>query len=311
MTFLRGLIDASAAAGAAGVKFQVLTKADDFISSRHKAFKDLSSYCLNQDQWAEIFQYTISKNLDIVMMPLNLDSLKLTSRFPVKYLDIHSVSFYDVPLLEAIRKTGIGVILGVGGRTFGEIVEKKKFFNDQLKVLMVGFQSFPSKLEEVKIGKIAYLKNLFPDVTIGYADHSAFDNEYAVTSNEYARLLGAEIFEKHITTAEGVDRVDYSAAVSPEKISLIIKKLDFLDRYVMTPADDAFTMNESEVTYRNRQLRCVASEAMENGTMLTEQNISLKLVDNQDNTFAVRNDLVGKKLKRRIEKDEIITSEIV
>ena len=200
LAFMKGLIDASKNSGANGVKFQVMTNTSDFISTKHKAFKDLDSYCFNIGQWREIFAYTQNIGLDIIMMPLNSEAFALLSDYKIKYLDIHSVSFYDNVLLDNIKKSGIEIILGVGGRTLDEIVDKVSYFKDKLKVLMVGFQSFPSKLEDVKIGKIAFLKDKFPDLLIGYADHSAFDSIHAISSNEYASVLGATIFEKHITT---------------------------------------------------------------------------------------------------------------
>jgi N,N'-diacetyllegionaminate synthase len=311
INFLKRLIDASAEAGANGVKFQVLTNINDFVSAKHKAFKDLSSYCLNLKQWDEIFIYTQQKGLDIIMMPLNLQSVELCTKHTIKYLDIHSVSFNDHELLIEIKNTKVPVILGVGGRTFQEIIDKKDYYGNQLQVLMVGFQSFPSKLQEVRMGKIRSLKDLFPGMLIGYADHSAFDHEHAIISNEYARFLGATIFEKHITIQEGVERVDFSAAVSVEKLKSIVQKLDFIDSYILIDPASSMKMNESEIVYRNRQLRCVAANTIPLGTVLSKENISLKLVDNQENTFALIEELVGKKLMRSLDSDDVITKDLV
>jgi N,N'-diacetyllegionaminate synthase len=311
LDFLKGLIDASAEAGAQGVKFQVLTQVNDFVSSRHKAYNDLASYCLSMAQWDEAFSYVASKGLDVIMMPLNVESLRLTKKHNIKYLDIHSVSFNDHDLLSAIRQAGVPVILGAGGRTLDEIKDKSEYFGPQLKVLMVGFQSFPSKLQDIRMGKIAVLKNLFPGMLTGYADHSAFDHEHAIISNEYARLLGATIFEKHITTQEGVDRVDYSAAVSAAKVKAIVERLSFLDTYVISDAAEAFKMTEPEIVYRNRQLRCVAADTINAGTVLTKNDIRLKLVDNQENTFAAIEELIGRKVIKDLLTDELITKDLV
>ncbi len=303
MNFMKGLIDASKESGAQGVKFQVMTKTSDFISTKHKAYNDLDSYCFNLDKWTEIFSYTQSKGLDIIMMPLNVDAFKLLDKFTVKYLDIHSVSFYDNVLLEKIKESKLNIILGVGGRTLEEIVEKKNYFGNKLNVLMVGFQAFPSKIEDVKIGKIAFLKTMFPELLIGYADHSAYDNEYAIKSNEYARILGAVIFEKHITTQEGVERVDFASAIASEKISEIIDKLNFIDQFILTDVETSFSLKESEITYRERQMRCVSNIDLKEGTVITKEMISLKLVDDQIDTFNRIEDLIGKKINNALSKD--------
>jgi N,N'-diacetyllegionaminate synthase len=306
MAFMKGLIDASKSSGANGVKFQVMTRTSDFISTKHKAFKDLDSYCFDIKQWHEIFVYTKNAELDIIMMPLNTEAFELLNSFDVKYLDIHSVSFYDNVLLKNIKNSKKEIILGVGGRTLNEIEEKINFFGDKLKVLMVGFQSFPSKLEDVKIGKIAFLKNKFPNLHIGYADHSAFDNIYAITSNEYASILGATIFEKHITTSEGIERVDYSAAVSSDKMREIIEKVNFINEYVNTDYDTSFEFTTAETIYRERQLRCVVKKDLKAGTIFNEDMILLKLIDDQIDAFSNVNDLIGKTLLHDMTEDSVI-----
>lgn len=311
MTFMKGLIDASKSSGSHGVKFQVMTNTSDFISTKHKAYNDLNNYCFNLNQWREIFTYTHELGLDIIMMPLNTEAFELLKEFKVKYLDIHSVSFYDGILLNNIKKTGLEIILGVGGRTIDEIIEKKDYFGDKLKVLMVGFQSFPSKLEDVKIGKISFLKNKFSDMLIGYADHSAFDSEYAVTSNEYASILGASVFEKHITTQEGIERVDYSAAVSENKIKKIIERLVFINDFITTDFETSFEFTKAEHTYRERQLRCVVNKDLKSGTVFSDDLISLKLIDDQENTFNKIDDLIGKVLLTELTKDSVIKSQNV
>jgi N,N'-diacetyllegionaminate synthase len=303
MSYMKKLIDETKKTGAEGIKFQVMTKTSDFVSKKHTAFYSLDNYRFSLEEWTEIFKYTHNSGLDIVMMPLNLEAFKLLDSFEVKYLDIHSVSFNDNYLLEEIKKSEQNIILGVGGRTLEEIIKKINYFESKLKVLMVGFQSFPSQLEDVNIGKIYYLKKLFPDCLIGYADHSSFDNEHAITSNEYARLLGATFFEKHITLTEGAERIDCSAAVGKDKIKIIINKITYLEQNVLTDFILSFHQNEKEITYRNRQLICVAAKSLKKNTIISAKDIQLKLIDTDEVTFHIVNDLIGKALVMPIEKD--------
>jgi len=307
MDYLRSLILASRDAGAAGVKFQVLTKPADFISSRHSAYKDLASWTFTVEQWDTIFEFTRTAGLDIIMMPLNKASLSLLDKHPVRYLEIHSVSFNDHELHEAIRESGVDLIVGVGGRTLDEMDALRQFFTTQLKVLMVGFQSFPSKLEDIGLGRIAWLKARYPDASIGYADHSSWDNEFAVIANDYAFLLGASIFEKHITLQEGTERVDSASAVAPDKIKSSIERLQFLSRHVMLPDTFYHEMNEAETKYRNRQLVCVASRLMQRGTTLTAQDVGLKMSDQAGEVYNQKEALIGKTLKQDIDPDMAFT----
>lgn len=308
---MKGLIDSSEQSGAQGIKFQVMTKTSDFVSTKHTAYSALDSYCLNLNDWKELFSYTQKKGLDIIMMPLNIEAFELLKQFKVKYLDIHSVSFYDDTLLEAVKLSKQDIILGVGGRTLDEIEDKRKYFEDSLKILMVGFQAFPSKIEDVKIGKISHLINQFPDLQIGYADHSSYDDEFAIKSNEYARILGATVFEKHITTHEGVDRVDFSAAISSIKINEIINKLNFIDEFIITDHQTSFEFTEREIIYRDRQLRCVAKTNLKAGTLLSKEMICLKLIDDQEDAFNNIHNLSGKILMVDLEFDSVLKTQNV
>ena len=138
----------------------------------------------------------------------------------IKYLELHSVSFNDTSLKKMIKESNIPLILGAGGRTLKEINSLLLYFGSQVEVLMHGFQSFPSKIENVRLDKIFFLASKFPFLKIGYADHSSFDDNFSVTSNEYAYLLGARVFEKHITLEEGVKRIDYESSVGADKIKI-------------------------------------------------------------------------------------------
>lgn len=304
--YLKKLVLAAKQAEAKGVKFQVLTKVNDFLSSRHSGYDSLKNYCFTIDQWREIFNFTTELGLDIILMPLNEEALYLSKEFSIKFLEVHSVSFYDNPVLEAIKNTGVPVILGVGGRTLDEIVEKSIFFNEQLRVLMVGFQSFPSKLKDIKLGKIAKLKEFFPSLEIGYADHSAFDDPFAISSNEYARLLGATIFEKHIAIEEGVERVDFSSAVSVEKIYEIMSNLRFIDENILLSTARLFSLDKLEVNYRNRQKQVVANVNIPVGATITVEMLTTKMID-KPSGFTNYYNIVGKIAAVNILQDEIIT----
>jgi N,N'-diacetyllegionaminate synthase len=306
MFFMRNLIKSSAEIGANGVKFQVLIDYDSFLSEQHSMYKEFKKGTFTIDEWREIFGYASSFGLDIIFMPICPASFKLLedTTYDVKYIDIHSVSFYDEIVLTLIKQTGIPVILGIGGRETKEIDEKIVFFGNQIKVLMVGFQAFPSNIEEVKLGKISWLRKKYPSIAIGYADHSSYDSDFAISSNLWAFLLGAEFFEKHLTIAEGQDRWDYQSALGVEKCKQIIKELDFLDHKVMGHTEEDYDKIEGkERIYRNRQKVAVSSKDLNMGYQLKKDDVILRMLDSAEGIIDV-NLLIGKKTKTTIKKGE-------
>lgn len=306
--FMISLIDESKKAGVNGVKFQVLMDLDNLTSSKHTAYPTLKQYVFTAAQWLKIIEYAQGIGLDVIMMPLDIESLVLlnTIKKP-KYLEIHPVCFYDQNLISEMKKTNVPIIVGVGGRTEDEIQEITKRLGSQLEVLMVGFQSFPSKLEDVKLKKIQSLKAKYPALSIGYADHSSYSDDFSITSNEYALLFGAKIFEKHITINEGVERVDYVSALNGDRLKHLVSKLHFLNDNILTVSEEQLNlMDEPELIYRNRQKVFVAKTDLKKNHTITKEDVVMKMI-NKEGGFSQVNELIGAQLSENVEKDDVIT----
>jgi N,N'-diacetyllegionaminate synthase len=309
--FLLQLIDAAVKANANGIKFQVLVDLNELIAKTNPAYETLKPYVFSVQQWRQIFQYARQKGLALVIMPLDKDSFILVEEFKsdIRYLELHSISYHDIAVKERIKKSGIELILGAGGRTKEEIKNALSYFGKQLSVLMTGFQSFPSKMEDIQISRIKLLREMFPSLAIGYADHSSFNDPWGVDSNTLAFSLGASVFEKHLTTQEGVKRVDFESAVGPDKFSLIREKLDSLHN-ILYAYPDPFEMTPAEVNYRNRQKMAVATRDLKAGEKVSEKDLALKMVGRFDG-FATLEALVGKIIKNDVLSETIIKPEDV
>lgn len=307
--YLLSLVEASVKSGCHGIKFQVLIELNELMSIYHSNYQTAKKWVLSRKEWENIFQAAHAGGLKIIAMPLDVSAVDFleTVSIPIEYYDIHSISYNDLHFLESIRKTDKPIIFGVGGRTIHEITDAKVFFAEQLKILMVGFQSYPTDLKDVKLERIEILKKLFPECQIGYADHSSYDSEYAVKSLEYAYLLGARVFEKHITCNEGIPRIDHEAAIGIEKIVSIKRNLDYLDDLYQPSPDEAMVLSDQEQLYRKRQKILVASKPIKAGETITNNNSTLKMVDILDGYPSLK-DIQGKVAKSDMLPDEPITS---
>ncbi|GAA4279514.1 N-acetylneuraminate synthase family protein [Aquimarina mytili] len=282
LEYARKLIEATKDSGASGIKFQVIFNINNLTSSKHSKYEFLKTLEFSEKEWEELFDYAIDLGLDLIIMPLDLEPFTLIEKYKknIKFLEIHSVSFNDQQLKEKVKESGVPLILGAGGRTLEEINQQISFFQQQVSVLMHGFQSYPSKIEHVRLEKISTLAKKFPKIAVGYADHSSYDSEFSVLSNDYAYLLGARVFEKHITVDEGIERVDFEAAVSKDKIKKINSRLNFLSTEIFSEIHREFSnLNEQEITYKNREKIAVASKDIKKGEELNKDNVCFKMID--------------------------------
>jgi N,N'-diacetyllegionaminate synthase len=175
---------------------------------------------------------------------------------------------------------------------------------------MVGFQAYPSNLEDIKIGRIKELVKMYPNCQIGYADHSSYDNEMAIISNEYAYILGARFFEKHIAFEEGKKRIDFQSAVSADKIKIIKCRIEYLDKLLNIDKKGLFDMTEKEISYRNRQKIPVAKFDLEAAHLLSGDDLELKMIDSNQ-AIAFEQHLIGHKLKVNIPKNASFVKEAI
>lgn len=300
--YLLKLVDAAKLAGADGIKFQVLINLNEFMSSSHSAYEEAKNWILSKNEWKEVFTYTYSLGLDIILMPLDTKAFELVKDFEIKYVEIHSVSFKDQVLFKSLDEIETPLIFGIGGRTKSEIDSVVEKYRDRHITLMVGFQSFPTALKDAKLLKIKELSEVYPNCTIGYADHSAFDSEEAIFSNGFAYTLGARVFEKHITVDEGKERIDYQSAIGPEKLQKIISKLTGLEKTLEFEGNSLFDLSDTELNYRNRQKVPVAKCDIVEGEILTGNMITLKMIDSKGNIEKFE-EVIGKKANKNLVAD--------
>jgi len=307
LEFMFDLIQLSADSGANAIKFQVLLDYDYLMSKKHPSYDVLLDYTFGKDEWMSIFERAKALGQEIILMPLDPTACLLIDKINPKYVEIHSICFKDEELLAHIKETDANVIVGVGGRDLDEIDELRDYFEGQVKVLMSGFQSFPTKLEDVKLPRVKEYVAKYPDLIIGYADHSPFDSDYAVKSSEYALIYGARMFEKHITTKEGVKRVDFDSAIGGDKMKALKSNLLALSKDLRLQNEGSLMeIEEPEISYRNRQKMAIAKTDLDKGHVITAADVLFRMTGEKTG-FASIHDISGKVLSGPLKQNDPIS----
>lgn len=129
--------------------------------------------------------------------PFDEASVDLIVEHDYEIIKVGSCSFTDWPLLEKIAKVNKPVILSTAGASANDIYRVVSFFEHRNKdfALMHCVGEYPTKPENFNLGQIAYLKNKYPNIPIGYSTHEDPEELGSIVS---AISLGATIFERHI-----------------------------------------------------------------------------------------------------------------
>lgn len=276
--YLTKLIEEAKKGKCDGIKFQILLDKDNAYAPNLPSHKTLDNYMFNQEVWLNVIKYARKIGLEVLILPIDLEAVKFCKRNldVINYLEIHSICFNDYFILKEIESmTEVPIVLGVGGRTFDEINYAMNFLkaNENI-ILMYGFQSFPTNIRDVKLNNIKKYKELY-NVMLGYADHTQYNDDYGLSLIEYAYILGARIFEKHITLKEGEIRTDYEAAVEYKYLLQLRNKMDKL--IVSLGKNDIFTLNEAEIRYKSREKQLVYTEDLKKGNKIRFNSLGYKI----------------------------------
>lgn len=304
LEYLRQQIDKAEEADVNAIKFQIMLQAEESYASEVIASSEVFQWKYTEEEWKEIILYAREKGLQIVVLPVDMKALEFCEKNTDLYemIEVHSINFNHKFMLERIDKISDKiVVLGEGGRTLEDIEyalnKLERAYSEKRILLMHGFQSFPTKPENLRMERIRKYKNFF-GTEMGYADHTAYDADDIVLM-QIAYVNGARYFEKHLVVNRGEERTDYQAAVDASHLKEIRIALEQIE--VIQGENYGWTLNEAEKKYRSREKKIVALEDICEGTVFSEQNLGYK-VTNEEKHFE-QNEMerfIGDTAKRNI-----------
>ena len=150
----------------------------------------------------------LSENLDKV------DGIKLQSSI----LENHEV----LTALAALDLSDKTLTLNIAGYEVGRISEAVRRFRTLRPgriALQVGFQAYPTAVEDALLNKIPVLRAAFPDLDIALADHVDANDPFARRLPLIAAALGCTIIEKHVCIERATAPLDGSAALEPAEVA--------------------------------------------------------------------------------------------
>lgn len=231
------MIDASAEAGCHAAKFQFFTADGMYPLSAGKIDwkneKKEYSYDIHDavksfelpPKWLDmIIPYCESKNIDFMASVFDIEGLAYLVNRGMKKIKLSSYTITHLPLIEAAAKTRLPIILSTGGATLRETEEAvrciQKYHND-ITLLHCSIK-YPTPLSETNMGVLDTLKFAFPEIAIGYSDHTIEVSDAPIQ----AVYLGAKTIEKHITLNKKMEGPDHFFALEPEELSQMVKNIN-------------------------------------------------------------------------------------
>lgn len=308
----------AAEAGADAIKFQtyvagkLTTKTapkywvdDKPGESQYVVFKKLDK--LTEDEWKELAEFCRKMNIIFLSTPFDVKSADLLDELGVPAFKIASADITCHPLIKHVAEKGKPLILSTGMATIDEIKEAVEVVestgNNQI-ILLHCTLSYPTAFKDANLRMMHTMQKAFPDIPVGLSDHTM-----GVIVPIAAAASGAKIIEKHYTIDKSLpDSPDHPLSVDPRELKEMIKQIRTVEEALGSPIKGPIESEKAALKFARRSI--VANVRIPEGTVITKNMITFKRPGTGISPKFF-NQVIGKKAKRTIEEDEVITFDMI
>ncbi|HMA51644.1 MAG TPA: N-acetylneuraminate synthase family protein [Magnetospirillaceae bacterium] len=220
------MIDAGREAGCTSVKFQTF-KAEELVLDPTVTYTYKSQgeeiteaqidmfrrYELDEADFRRLKQRCEERGLVFLSTPQNRSDLDILLRIGVEAVKVGSDDFSNIPLLKSYAETKLPLLLSCGMADMADVHQALAAvgaFDGYPVVLLYCVSLYPTPPDEVNLNRLATLRRAFPDIVLGFSDHTA-----GPLASSLAVTMGACLFEKHFTLDHDLPGPDHWFSEEP------------------------------------------------------------------------------------------------
>ena len=271
------ICSAAAEAGADAIKFQIFYADEIAVPSfsYHSLYRQLEQPAA---VWEELTNFARCCGLRVYADVSGRESALVALNLGLEGYKIHAADVSNEALLRSIGAAGKRIFLSCGGSFVTETADAIRTLRSAGAtdiVLMHGFQSYPTKLEDsflLRIGALAAKHGL----PVGYAGHLDGGTETAVQLPCWAVAAGASCVEVHITLDRSAQGLDYFSSLDPINFRRMVDQV----RVAEAAAGNASPVpGDEELAYRRvHKKQLVAVREIAQGEVIGPESVALKRV---------------------------------
>ena len=191
--------------------------------SQYDSYSILDKFDFKQYEF--LYKFCNKTKIEFQSTPFDLKSLDILQKLSVHTYKIASCDITNFLLLEAVAKTRKPIFLSTGAANLHEIREAVNFiskYNTKI-VIMHCILCYPTNLENANLNSITFLKKKFPNIPIGFSDHTL-----GILAPTIASSLGAMVIEKHFTINKKLKKsADHWLSVDEKELSQIANNINY------------------------------------------------------------------------------------
>ncbi|MHC1732887.1 MAG: N-acetylneuraminate synthase family protein [Bacteroidales bacterium] len=245
---------------------------EEATTSQFELFKKFDSF--SYKEYKELSQYCNVLGIEFLSTAFDIESADYLYELMNAY-KISSSDLNNLPFVEYQAKKGKPILLSVGASNKEEIdktIQIIRKHNNLPIVLLHCVLEYPTPYGHANLNKIVSLKNKYPDLIIGYSDHTKPDADSDVVKTAYN--IGAVVVEKHFTLDKNLPGNDHYHAMAPEDVKKIIKGIEFID---LIRGSYEIKCLDTELAARNNARRSLVTACdIKKGEKITEDKLTFK-----------------------------------
>ena len=314
LSIARDYIRAFAEAGADAVKFQTRNNRYLFSKDAYEASYESENafapvYGEHREklelkpEWLPILKADCAKfGVKFMSTPFDEPSLELLKKIDVDILKIASFDLGNLPFMHHIVKMGKPVVISVGGGKAHQIRASVDFLGHALDDIAVlhCVSEYPCDHNRLGLSNIPGLIETFPQHTIGLSDHYN-----GIITGPIAYMLGARVFEKHVTFNRAWRGTDHSFALEPEGFRKFVR--DIRRTPEMMPSKDTVDLG-NEPVFKKLGKSIIAARDIQQGETIVHDMLSGRIFREQFIPVREAVSVIGKRALRPIAKGAALGS---
>lgn len=270
-------IKIAAGAGCNCIKFQSFSP-NSLYSKRyleeHKIESRMySKLSLHNDELRELSVEALTSGIGFSSTVYSLAEAEFLAGLPnVSFIKIASMDIDNLDLIRGVCRLGLPVVLSSGMATVEEVAAAVEACHEstyQKIVVLHCVSLYPTPIGDLNILNIDLLSRMFPNVEIGFSDHSE-----GTLAGGFAVVRGARVIEKHLTLDKARPGFDNAMALDAMEMQEYVSNCHAALRSLGSPER---VLTDAEIEQRQKMRRSlVYSKSMKVGELLTSDQIELR-----------------------------------
>jgi N,N'-diacetyllegionaminate synthase len=278
------LVDVAADAVADAVKFQTFDPAAlvseaaplaNYQAERSAAASQLEmleALVLPPAELRQIQERCAERGIAFLSTPFDELSARTLLDLDVPAFKVGSGDLTNLPLLTALARAGLPMIVSTGMATMDEVADAVRAIQDAGDppiALLHCVSSYPTPPDRANLRAMDALASAFPDAVIGYSDHCL-----GLEVSLAAVARGAAVLERHITLDRTRSGPDHALSLEPDELAALVAGVRTVESSLgdgdKRPVD--VELNTRDVARRS----LVAARDLPEGHVLRELDIAIK-----------------------------------